>query len=456
MAESTRDKSGRVSAVLGAFALVATLACVSRWTGEEPLQGWWAERGPVVPHDTFPADCSLCHVGGGWTEIKDDFQFDHAAETGVALQGAHAEAQCLRCHNDRGPTASFAARGCAGCHEDVHRGLMGKTCSICHDEETWRPDAGISMHASTRFPLVGAHAAAACWRCHPGSQSGNFAPVSAECVTCHAADLASAVDPDHIAQGWVDDCGDCHVPTSWDGAGFTHGSWPLTGAHSAADCSACHTGGMFVGTPNDCVDCHLMEYTATTDPDHDVLGFDLNCALCHDTSAWEGAQFAHTGIVTGCVDCHLPDYQATTDPDHVAQGFSLDCEDCHGTNTWFGATFDHAGISSGCADCHIDDYFATTDPNHAAAGFPTTCEACHTSFVTWDDADFNHLFDIQGGDHAGMSCSDCHQVPGTFVNPSCTHCHEHSLSEMADEHSDVRGYVWASPGCIMCHPTGDK
>ena len=53
-----------------------------------PVHGWWVERGPVVPHDSFPADCSLCHTGESWNKLRDDFSFDHAAETEVALVGA--------------------------------------------------------------------------------------------------------------------------------------------------------------------------------------------------------------------------------------------------------------------------------------------------------------------------------------------------------------------------------
>ena len=81
-----------------------------------------------------PADCSLCHVGDDWNEIRSDFRYDHQAQTGVALVGAHAKAECLRCHNDRGPTAAFAVRGCRGCHQDVHLGELGSDCAVCHDE----------------------------------------------------------------------------------------------------------------------------------------------------------------------------------------------------------------------------------------------------------------------------------------------------------------------------------
>lgn len=83
-----------------------------------PRQGWSEEWGPIVPHETFPGDCSICHVPDRWDVLKEDFAFDHEKETGHPLTGAHGRAACLRCHNDRGPVAAYAARGCAGCHVD--------------------------------------------------------------------------------------------------------------------------------------------------------------------------------------------------------------------------------------------------------------------------------------------------------------------------------------------------
>ena len=100
-------------------AVAAVLSLVACATGGKPAASasphtWWSGRGPVVPHDTFPADCELCHTSDDWHRVRADFAFDHGASTGVPLLGAHSGAECLRCHNDRGPVAAFAARGCAG------------------------------------------------------------------------------------------------------------------------------------------------------------------------------------------------------------------------------------------------------------------------------------------------------------------------------------------------------
>ena len=192
------------------------LACVMPDPGNAQRHRWWSGLGPVLPHDTFPADCKLCHVGTTWDTLVPDFEYDHEAETGVPLAGAHQTARCIHCHNDRGPVEVFQARGCAGCHEDVHRGSLGTSCDSCHDERTWRPPDRLVRQMHTRFPLVASHASVACWRCHPGGEVGNFVPTDTACVTCHRDELARTTN--HLNLGWVDRCDRCHMPTFWEQA----------------------------------------------------------------------------------------------------------------------------------------------------------------------------------------------------------------------------------------------
>jgi hypothetical protein len=218
MAAST-SPGRRPRALLLAVAL-GSLAAACALTGQRSASAhlWWSGYGPVLPHDTFPADCRLCHEGGDWQTMRDDFVFDHGARTGVPLEGAHEWASCLRCHNDRGPVAVFQAQGCGGCHEDVHQGELGTDCTTCHQETSWFPVGQFARHYHTRFPLVGVHASTACRRCHPGAEVGNFLPADTECVTCHASDLAQADNPNHVGLGWVDNCDRCHIPTTWQQA----------------------------------------------------------------------------------------------------------------------------------------------------------------------------------------------------------------------------------------------
>lgn len=206
-------KTLRIAAALAWVA--AALACTIASPRERELHRWWAGFGMVVSHDSFPGDCKLCHVGASWNEIASTFEFDHERVTGVALTGAHDRAKCLRCHNDRGPVATFAAKGCAGCHEDAHFGELGKDCESCHDEHTWRvPNARVN-HLHSRLPLTGAHLQVACHRCHAGAWVGNFRPTDPSCESCHFEDAAAVNNPPHVGLGWVDRCDRCHMPTAW-------------------------------------------------------------------------------------------------------------------------------------------------------------------------------------------------------------------------------------------------
>ena len=70
----------------------------------------------------------------------------------------------------------------------------------------------------------------------------------------------------------------------------------------------------------------------------------------------------YSGLPSDCVDCHIDDYNATTNPNHSAAGFPTTCDTCHGQAdpNWFQGTFNHTyfPITSGrhagadCADCH--------------------------------------------------------------------------------------------------------
>ncbi len=203
--------------ILAVLAYLVLAACMSGSRADAVRQHrWWSGLGAVLPHDSFPADCTLCHLGSGWHTLTGDFAFDHGAETGHALDGAHAQAQCLRCHNDRGPVEVFAARGCAGCHEDQHLGRLGPSCTECHTENTWQPYGQFERHRQTRFPLEGVHAAVSCRRCHIGAEVGNFRPVPIECADCHQDDLIRTGN--HIGLGWNNSCDRCHQPTSWERA----------------------------------------------------------------------------------------------------------------------------------------------------------------------------------------------------------------------------------------------
>lgn len=265
-------------------ALIAGLAAASCLTSARPRpkpQEWDRSQGPVVPHDKFPADCSLCHQSGSWHQIREDFTYDHKKETGVALTGAHDGAQCLRCHNDRGPVAQFAQRGCRGCHDDIHRGQMGSNCVSCHSESDWTPIGAMAAHSRGRFPLMGAHAAAGCARCHKAADSGEFTGADPRCVSCHRDDIARPKGFDHIQAGLTSGCERCHTPMSWAGILPNH-TFIIGGPHKVA-CNVCHTvpGDYSIAT---CTNCHTK--TKTDEQHQGENGYSYSspaCINCHPT-----------------------------------------------------------------------------------------------------------------------------------------------------------------------------
>lgn len=412
------------------------------------LTGFAASRGAAAgadartettnPHGSFRAECSLCHGESGWKPARISRRFDHG-KFGFKLEGAHAAADCRACHASlefaKAPTA------CASCHEDVHRGELGIACERCHTTRSFIDRIGmVKMHRTTRFPLVGAHAAVDCEGCHRPEPTGHlrFAAMEVECVSCHMADYQRTTNPNHVASGFPTDCSSCHRMSSWTEARFDHSNtgFPLTGAHKAALCESCHKNNVFTGLSPACVSCHQSDYDGTTEPSHASLGFPTTCASCHGTTTWAGATFDHAATGFALTGAHLP----------------LQCSSCHTGGVY-------TGLSPACVSCHQNDYDTTADPAHAAAGFPTTCETCHTT-SNWNSNFTQHdsaWFPIYSGSHLGRwsACSDCHTQPSNYSVFMCLACHPHDDKATTDgHHSGVQNYVYESTACYSCHPRG--
>ncbi len=382
-------------------------------------------------------------------------------------------------------------------------GTLTQPCAVCHSPQAWKP-ARISSefdHAKVaRFPLQGAHAAVACKSCHT---SLTFKGASRDCVGCHT-------DPHRGELGTT--CGRCHTMRSFvDRAemGRAHQltRFPLTGAHVAVDCEACHTvagqGQMtFAARATDCNSCHLKDYQATRNPDHTAGGFPHDCQSCHATASWMGARFDHnatrfplsgahlavnctqchgTGgfgaLPTTCVSCHQTDYNNARDPSHQQAQFPTDCTVCHTTTAWSGATFNHnatafaltgahvqatctqchgdgvyKGKPTACLSCHQTDYNNAKDPNHQQAQFSTNCTVCHTT-STWTGATFNHsttTFPLTGA-HVQLTCDQCHGDGVYRGKPTtCVSCHQADYARTTTPNHQQAQFP---TDCTVCHTT---
>jgi len=386
-------------------------------------------------------------------------------------------------------------------------GALAVPCENCHTLTSFKPIRAVPEfdHGPTRFPLRGMHQAVSCTQCHI---SMVFSNVGTTCSTCHA----------DIHRGQLGGrCEQCHTANGWtvriQNIQNHQNRFPLVGAHATAECESCHTGGataQFSGLSTDCLSCHLQDFQAAKNPDHQALNYSTSCQSCHSMNGWAGAGFDHLrstgfaltgahgsldcaschvggrfqGTPANCYGCHASDYTGTSNPNHVQSGFPQQCAVCHNTSTWFGARFDHNTLTrfpltgahttvacanchlngnytntpSDCYSCHTSEYQGTTDPNHMTANFPTTCQTCHNT-SQWTGAASDHTwFPIYSGTHRGEwnTCADCHVNPSNYTQFSCIICHQHSAANTNSDHNGVRGYVYNATSCYSCHPRGDE
>lgn len=317
----------------------------------------------------FGADCATCHTTTSWQRMGQTFdasRFNHAAQTGYELVGAHVQLDCANCHaqparSDEtiqitllagGADVSFPALqadDCQSCHQDFHKGELatvagGPVCDNCHGQDGWTPTTfDFTRHDETSFPLSGGHLATPCTACHTNSELE--APVfelDQACESCHG-DLNPHDDEFADVDG-VTQCAECHNAIDWDLASFDHNqtAFALTGAHFALECESCHT--------------------AETRPDGRVVR-------------------RFQGLEATCLACH-----GDNDP-HAGQFEGEACESCHDTEAFTIASFDHnrtqfvlegAHINVTCGGCHTAETTASGDTFVRFKPLGTECEDCHT------------------------------------------------------------------------------
>ena len=382
-------------------------------------------------------------------------------------------------------------------------GNLNIPCQNCHTPNGWKPIRAVPEfdHNQTRYPLRGMHISVTCTECHVKPVFNN---VGQRCQDCHA-DI-------HKRQLGAN-CEQCHTVRGWQVAVKDveqhNNRFPLTGAHAAVDCEACHKGAAnskFQIMSTACYSCHQADYQGATNPNHVTAKFAVTCDTCHSTDNWLNAKFDHstTGFpLTGghavpprqCVDCHVnnnynltsvacyschqQDYlHATTPLPH--SGFPTTCEQCHDTVQWTDGKFDHSTtgfVLSGahtvpprqCIDCHVNSNYnlsstacyschqkdyagATTPVPHG--GFPTTCEQCHDA-VQWSDGKFDHSttgFTLTGAHTVPpRQCADCHVNNNyNLTSTTCVSCHLKDFQGTTNPNHVAGNF---SQNCQTCHTT---
>ncbi|MBK8548036.1 MAG: hypothetical protein IPL63_11885 [Saprospiraceae bacterium] len=388
--------------------------------------------------NNFGTDCAECHslTGPEWNSDIIDHGF-------FPLVQGHSGLNCVACHQSG--TFDNISKECISCHMSdflntatPNHSLSGFStdCTKCHSlSPGWNPVV-FTEHDIGHFPIYsGKHAGVwtSCTECH--TNSNDYSTFS--CIVCHTNPETNDIHQQVSGYQYNDNaCLGCH-PTGDGDMAFDHNltAFPLTGAHRFTDCVSCHANG-YKGTSTVCVDCHMMDYTQSLNPDHKKIGLPADCKQCHSTEpGWSPARFdehdqyyplngAHKLIKEDCIVCHQGNYNATP-------------------NTCYG--------------CHTTDYKDAQDPDHELYNFSTDCAMCHSENA-WQPSTFNHdvaHFPIYSGKHNGVwnNCAECHTVPGDLTKFSCTNCHINP--ETNNVHTGVPGYAYNDNACFACHPTGD-
>lgn len=357
-------------------------------------------------------NCLKCHSMKDWKPAPN---FDHQ-KTHFPLVGKHRTVACKDCHPtktdhkypDQHTYVQFTGLRfdqCSACHEDVHRGKLGKTCDRCHTPRSWTQMRQASFdHSQTRFPLKGRHADLACEKCHkPGVPRGNLK--FARCLDCHQ-DYHQGIFAKRASRG---DCVECHSEEGFTPARFSLAKhqktrFPLEGAHMAVPCNQCHSkvrrtnGEEFVRIrfePLVCQTCHSDPHQGSVESLVKTAG----CQSCHNTEAWEEVTFDHAQTqfplegrhaTIKCTDCHQPDRKGGGQKLIALRKLSVQCEDCH-------------------EDIHLGQFARHKVQGGVTVAF-TDCGRCHTP-QNWQPSRFDHnrdsRFSLEGA-HEQVPCADCH------------------------------------------------
>lgn len=310
-------------------------------------------HAPVHEAD-FGKRCENCHFSILWLGLPAKIGLAAHVKTSYPLVGKHDDVPCASCHkpalaeNLRYRALKFDR--CSRCHSDVHESRFQQRdqgeCRLCHNESGFRPSLfGVLLHASTQFPLTGHHAAVACAKCHdkPAREGKrlDWTATKSACADCHENPHGNQFAKEMRQNG----CATCHTSADWDLPKIDHSIWPLTGAHAATACGACHSatdqdrkagkGASYRLAPRACEGCH-------DDAHHGQFRLaepKRACDYCHSTVDFKIQNFAHeklTGYALegrhrslGCAKCHDKEPLKTgTTVVRFRLGYR-GCRDCH-------------------------------------------------------------------------------------------------------------------------------
>lgn len=338
--------------------------------------------------------CEDCHSFNGFDPAE---KFDHN-NTDYPLIGKHQNVKCEKCHpieirngNDYQIFDNIKYDNCEDCHKDEHDGKFKQACADCHSEYSFKEIKNKTLfnHNLTGYILEGKHKFVDCYNCHKNSCTASLAHNN--CYDCHDDYHKGTFTKGNVQK----DCKGCHSIQGFNVPFYgieqhKNSQFPLTGAHIATPCIACHkttNEWLFRNIGHNCVDCHSNIHknfiSAKYYPQE-------NCEVCHNTDRWTDVNFNHSKtnfILEGahkiktCRDCHYKENKG-----QQIQVFKT--------------------IKNTCNSCHIDIHYQQFEINGA-----TNCTRCH-NYTNWKIEKFNHdntKFKLDGK-HQNVACTKCHKT----------------------------------------------
>ena len=398
-------------------------------------------------------DCRACHASGTEEGAKPaaGWAWDCGSQRDYRWN-------ILRLHDElRGGSAEYlkalktAGYATTGLYDTAHGGGTPVLCARCHASNALpgTGQAGLppltqavhGLHAHVSDPATGqslndADSRAACYRCHPGSETRCLrgamgsavdaaGALAMDCQSCHGN--MERVGADN-RRGWLDEpsCQNCHTGTAtqnsgairfdsaFDGQGnprvaadltfATDANVPVAGAslfrfsrgHGGLYCSACHgsTHAEFpsteandnvysqqiqehVGMIAECTACHTTQPTATAAGPHGLHPIGSSWMSRHDNAAESN--------LNGCKRCHGADLRGTV----LSRMLADRTLSAFGSKSWW------RGFQVGCYNCHPgpDDEDATSNRPAVVTSASLTTPAGQSASrtLTATDADNNAL-----------------------------------------------------------------
>ena len=395
--------------------LVVTATCVSCHTAHSILRH--TDPRSSIARANIAATCAKCHaqIEAVHRKIIDGKLWEKEAHVLPACVDCHephkvrkvfydqgmADRDCLRCHEQRGITASRDGRSlfvdsvalagsmhvkqaCSQCHTGVTPSRMRPCetltqkvdCAACHAE------IGLQYQASTHGQIGATNDpnAPTCKQCH-GTHGvlGKLNPLSpsfpsqvpALCAQCHRTGEKAALRYTGAETRIVE-----RYTESIHGKGLAESGLVVT-----ATCTSCHT-------------AHRVLPRDSTQSSVNRINLPQTCGRCHAGIEKQFSQSVHSTNFTKtgqklpvCDDCHSAHTISRTD----ATGFKLrimgQCGTCHEaiTKTYFDTY--HGKVSrlgytktAQCYDCHgAHDILPVSDPRShlSRANVVATCRKCH-------------------------------------------------------------------------------